>query len=196
MDTHRYFILNKPYNMVSQFVSTHPVPLLGDIDFHFPEGTHAIGRLDKESEGLLLLTTNKKITRLLFQGKQPHKRKYLIQVGGIIEDSTIYKLREGVSIEVENGKEYITKPTDVNLVNEPENLFSSGYVLHERVPNSWLEIILTEGKFHQVRKMVKAVRHPCKRLIRISIEDLTLGNLKPGEVGEVTEEVFFGKLKL
>ena len=196
MDTHRYFILNKPYNMVSQFVSTHPVPLLGDIDFHFPEGTHAIGRLDKESEGLLLLTTNKKITRLLFQGKQPHKRKYLIQVGGIIEDSTINKLREGVSIEVENGKEYITKPTDVNLVNEPENLFSSGYVLHERVPNSWLEIILTEGKFHQVRKMVKAVRHPCKRLIRISIEDLTLGNLKPGEVGEVTEEVFFGKLKL
>ncbi len=196
MDTHRYFILNKPYNMVSQFVSTHQVPLLGDIDFHFPEGTHAIGRLDKESEGLLLLTTNKKITRLLFQGKQPHKRKYLIQVGGIIEDSTINKLREGVSIEVENGKEYITKPTDVNLVNEPENLFSSGYVLHERVPNSWLEIILTEGKFHQVRKMVKAVRHPCKRLIRISIEDLTLGNLKPGEVGEVTEEEFFGKLKL
>ena len=105
-------------------------------------------------------------------------------------------MREGVSIEVENGKEYITKPTDINLVNEPENLFSSGYVLHERVPNSWLEIILTEGKFHQVRKMVKAVRHPCKRLIRISIEDLTLGNLKPGEVGGVTEEVFFGKLKL
>ena len=182
--------------MVSQFVSTHQVPLLGDIDFRFPEGTHAIGRLDKESEGLLLLTTNKKITRLLFQGKQPHKRKYLIQVGGIIEDSTINKLREGVSIEVENGKEYITKPTDVSLVNEPENLFSSGYVLHERVPNSWLEIILTEGKFHQVRKMVKAVRHPCKRLIRVSIEDLTLGDLKPGEVGEITEEEFFGKLKL
>ena len=151
--------------MVSQFVSTHQVPLLGDIDFHFPEGTHAIGRLDKESEG-------------------------------IIEDSTINKLREGVSIEVENGKEYITKPTDVSLVNEPENLFSSGYVLHERIPNSWLEIILTEGKFHQVRKMVKAVRHPCKRLIRVSIEDLTLGDLKPGEVGEITEEEFFGKLKL
>jgi len=182
--------------MVSQFVSTHCVPLLCDIDFEFPEGTHAIGRLDKESEGLLLLTTNKKITRLLFQGKQPHKRKYLIQVGGIIEDSTINKLREGVSIEVRGGQEYITKPTEIIQVSEPQNLFSSGFVLHERVPNSWLEIILTEGKFHQVRKMVKAVRHPCKRLIRISIEDLTLEDIMPGEVKEVTEEEFFGKLKL
>jgi len=182
--------------MVSQFVSTHCVPLLCDIDFEFPEGTHAIGRLDKESEGLLLLTTNKKITRLLFQGKQPHKRKYLIQVGGIIEDSTINKLREGVSIEVRGGQDYITKPTEIIQVSEPQNLFSSGFVLHERVPNSWLEIILTEGKFHQVRKMLKAVRHPCKRLIRISIEDLTLEDIMPGEVKEVTEEDFFGKLKL
>ena len=182
--------------MVSQFVSTHCVPLLCDIDFEFPEGTHAIGRLDKESEGLLLLTTNKKITRLLFQGKQPHKRKYLIQVGGIIEDSTINKLREGVSIEVRGGQEYITKPTEIIQVSEPQNLFSSGFVLHERVPNSWLEIILTEGKFHQVRKMVKAVRHPCKRLIRISIEDLTLEDIMPGEVKEISEEEFFGKLKL
>lgn len=182
--------------MVSQFVSTHQVPLLSDIKFAFPEGTHAIGRLDKESEGLLLLTTNKKVTRLLFQGKQPHKRKYLIQVGGVIQNSTINMLREGVSIKIKDGNEYITKPTEIKLVSEPINLFSSGYVLHERVPNSWLEIILTEGKFHQVRKMVKAVRHPCKRLIRLSIEDLTLEDLMPGEVKEISEEEFFGKLKL
>ena len=182
--------------MVSQFVSTHQVPLLCDINFKFPEGTHAIGRLDKESEGLLLLTTNKKITRLLFQGKQPHKRKYLIQVGGLIKESTINKLREGVTIEVKDGQEYITKPTEINLVDEPHNLFSSGYVLHERVPNSWIEITLTEGKFHQVRKMVKAVRHPCKRLIRVSIEDLTLEDIMPGEVKEISEEEFFVKLKI
>ena len=71
---HRYFILNKPFNMVSQFVSTDEVPLLTAIDFNFPEGTHAIGRLDAHSEGLLILTTNKKVTRLLFQGEVPHKR--------------------------------------------------------------------------------------------------------------------------
>jgi 23S rRNA pseudouridine2457 synthase len=64
--------------MVSQFVSTHEVRLLGDLDFHFPEGTHAVGRLDNLSEGLLILTTNKKVTRLLFQGEQPHKRTYLV----------------------------------------------------------------------------------------------------------------------
>lgn len=182
--------------MVSQFVSTHKVSLLGDLDFDFPEGTHAIGRLDKDSEGLLLLTTNKKITRLLFQGKQPHKRKYLIQVGGIIQTATIQLLRDGISIQIKNGQNHVAKPTAVELVSQPLNLFSSGYVLHERVPNSWLEITLTEGKFHQVRKMVKAVRHPCKRLIRTSIEDLTLGDLKPGEVRELDEDEFFVKLKL
>jgi len=80
MIKHRYFIIYKPYNMVSQFVSSHDVRLLGDLDFDFPAGTHAIGRLDNHSEGLLLLTTNPKITRLLFQGITPHERKYLVQV--------------------------------------------------------------------------------------------------------------------
>ena len=80
MNAHRYFLVNKPYNMVSQFVSSHDVRLLGDLNFDFPEGTHAIGRLDQNSEGLLLLTTNKKITKLLFQGPIPHKRTYLVQV--------------------------------------------------------------------------------------------------------------------
>jgi 23S rRNA pseudouridine2457 synthase len=120
----------------------------------------------------------------------------LIQVGGVVLESTIEKLRDGITIKVKDGKEYITKPTEINLVNEPQNLFSSGYVLHERVPSCWIEITLTEGKFHQVRKMVKAVRHPCKRLIRVSIEDLTLEDLMPGEVKEVSEEEFFGRLKL
>ncbi|HEV7620809.1 MAG TPA: pseudouridine synthase, partial [Flavisolibacter sp.] len=77
---HRYFIVHKPLNMVSQFISKDDVGLLGDLDFKFPEGTHAIGRLDSNSEGLLILTTNKKVTKLLFQGEQPHKRTYLVEV--------------------------------------------------------------------------------------------------------------------
>ncbi len=80
MQAHRYFIVYKPVNMVSQFVSTHQVNLLHQLNFVFPEGTHAIGRLDQNSEGLLLLTTNKKITKLLFQGPVPHNRTYLVQV--------------------------------------------------------------------------------------------------------------------
>jgi len=196
MDQDRYFILNKPYDMVSQFVSTHKVPLLGDVLFDFPEGTHAIGRLDKNSEGMLLLTTNKKITRLLFQSVLPHNRTYLIQVRGIVTESTVEALKQGVTIPVKGGIDYVTKPCGVSLVETPHNLFSSGYELHERVPSSWLHITLTEGKFHQVRKMVDAVRHPCKRLIRISIEDIHLEDLQPGEVKEIGEDDFFRKLRL
>ena len=85
----RYFIGNKPYNMVSQFVSPHKVRLLGDLNFNFPEGTHAIGRLDNYSEGLLILTTNKKVTRLLFESDEPHKRTYLVQVEHLVSEDTL-----------------------------------------------------------------------------------------------------------
>jgi 23S rRNA pseudouridine2457 synthase len=197
MQEHRYFIFNKPINMVSQFVSSHQVPLIGSIDFDFPEGTHAIGRLDKNSEGLLLLTTNSKVTRLLFHGKQPHTRTYLVQVINQIKPETIIKLSNGIAISAPEGKKYITTPCKVNLVNKPiyiQDLTTKK--LHENVTNSWITIILTEGKFHQVRKMVAAVKHKCLRLIRVSIEDIELGDLKPGEVKEVSEQYFFEKLKL
>ncbi|MEO8172060.1 MAG: pseudouridine synthase [Sediminibacterium sp.] len=196
MNPHRYFVLNKPYNMVSQFVSSHDVKLLGDLDFDFPEGTHAIGRLDNNSEGLLLLTTNKKVTRLLFQGDEPHKRVYLVQVKNMVSETSLAQLRNGIGISGKGGETYHTTSCDVMIVEKPENLFSSGYELREDVPSTWLRISLTEGKFHQVRKMVAAIHHKCKRLIRVSIEDMELDGLQPGEVREVEEEIFFLKLKL
>src|SRR6188474_3148552 len=115
MDQHRYFVLNKPYNMVSQFVSTHDVCLLSDLDFKFPEGTHAIGRLDNDSEGLLLLTTNKKITRLLFSSGIPHERTYLVQVNNILSDDSLSRLRTGVDIRIKGGEDYTTPACDVHL---------------------------------------------------------------------------------
>jgi 23S rRNA pseudouridine2457 synthase len=196
MDPHRYFILNKPYNMVSQFVSSHDVRLLCDLDFAFPEGTHAIGRLDNNSEGLLLLTTNKKITRLLFQGEMPHKRTYLVQVKNIVGEEALLQLQNGIKISGKGGEDYLAVSCDVKIVDKPAGLFSSGYELREDVPSTWLRISLTEGKFHQVRKMVAAIHHKCKRLIRVSIEDMELDGLQPGEVKEVDEETFFRKLKL
>ncbi len=196
MEPHRYFILNKPYNMVSQFISSHAVGLLGDLDFDFPEGTHAIGRLDNNSEGLLLLTTNKKVTRLLFQGELPHKRTYLVQVKNRVNEESLQQLRTGVKIRIKEGLEYITPDCDVTIVEKPKDLFSSGYVLREDVPSTWLQISLTEGKYHQVRKMVAAISHRCKRLIRIAIEEIELGDLRPGEVVEVSEVDFFRKLRI
>lgn len=192
----RYFILNKPYGMESQFVSPHESDLLGDLRFDFPEGTHAIGRLDKPSEGLLLLTTNKKITSLLFQSKVPHKRTYLVQVKNTMNAENLNRLRTGVSIRIKGGGNYTTPPCEVQIVKPPENLFPSPYFIHTSVASTWLLITLTEGRYHQVRKMVAAVHHRCLRLIRVSIENMELGSLPPGEIKEIEEEIFFHQLQL
>jgi 23S rRNA pseudouridine2457 synthase len=192
----RYFVIHKPYNMVSQFVSSHKVVLLGDLGYDFPEGTHAIGRLDNRSEGLLILTTNKRVTRLLFEGEEPHKRVYLVQVKHVVTEESLELLRTGVSIRVKGGGDYITTPCEVELVENPQDFIKNGFAVKEYTPFTWLLITLTEGKFHQVRKMVDAVNHQCKRLIRVAIEDLMLGDLPPRGVREIEEEEFFGKLKI
>jgi 23S rRNA pseudouridine2457 synthase len=196
MNQHRYFLLNKPIDMVSQFVSTHEVRLLHAIDFKFPEGTHAIGRLDQMSEGLLLLTTNKKVTRMLFQGTHPHVRTYLVQVKNKVRPETLNTLRNGVVISAPNGTTYTTAPCNVELVEPPNSLWDNGIKLHENQQTDWLRIELTEGKFHQVRKMVAAMHHRCIRLIRWSIEDIHVDDIMPGQVKEVDEAYFFEALKL
>ena len=196
MNAHRYFLLNKPMNMVSQFVSTHQVQLLSNINFDFPEGTHAIGRLDQMSEGLLLLTTNKKVTKLLFQGTRPHVRTYLVQVKNKVHQDTLKQLQNGVKISASNGSSYTTTPCKVDLIESPINLWEKGIVLHKNQQSDWLRIELTEGKYHQVRKMVATMHHRCIRLVRWSIEKITVESIAPGEVQEVTEEYFFKALNL
>ncbi|MEO7767308.1 MAG: pseudouridine synthase [Ferruginibacter sp.] len=193
---YRYYIINKPYNMVSQFVSSHPVRLLGDLDFNFPPGTHAVGRLDSHSEGLLILTTNKKITRLLFLGHTPHKRTYLVQVNNLLTTENLLLLQTGITIRVKGGKSYTTPPCSVAIIENPEDLYRGAFNLDKYGKHTWLQITLTEGKFHQVRKMLGAIHHRCKRLIRISIEELALGDLAPGEVRELKEKTLFQQLNL
>ncbi len=193
---HRYFIIHKPYKMVSQFISPDKVRLLGDLDFDFPEGTHAIGRLDNNSEGLLILTTNKKVTKLLFESPVAHKRTYLVYVANNMSTESFERLKNGVYIRVEGGQDYFAKPQDVAIVQKPKNLIEISKHYRADIPQTWLTITLTEGKFHQVRKMVQAVGHPCRRLIRLSIEDLELGDLPSGEVLELDEKYFFEKLNI
>jgi 23S rRNA pseudouridine2457 synthase len=193
---HRYFIINKPRNIVSQFVSPDNVGLLGDLDFTFPEGTHAIGRLDNHSEGLLILTTNKKVTKLLFQGEVPHKRTYLVKVKDVVSEATLQQLKTGVTIKIKGNEDYITTPCDVEIVKDPTFYFQQETGEKEYHPYTWLLITLTEGKFHQVRKMVYVLRHRCKRLIRVSIEDLKLEDLPSGGVKEIAEEDFFTLLRI
>jgi 23S rRNA pseudouridine2457 synthase len=192
---HRYFIVNKPYDMVSQFVSTHKVRLLGDLDFDFPEGTHAIGRLDNHSEGLLILTTNKKVTQLLFEGNTPHTRTYLVKVKYTVSPESLDKLRKGIPIRVRGGGSYITSPCEAEIVQRPPGLFENGAEEWEFLPHTWLRVTLTEGKFRQVRKMVSAINHRCIRLIRVAVEGLELADLPVGAVREIGEDLFFQLLK-
>ena len=193
---HRYFIVNKPYNMVSQFVSSDKVRLLGDLNFDFPEGIHAIGRLDNHSEGLLILTTNKKVTRLLFQGKEPHTRTYLVQVKGKVTEETLQQLQTGIRIRVTGVGYWFTTPCKASIITQPDYLYEPVELKQNYPPYTWLRISLTEGKFHQVRKMVAAVHHKCQRLVRVCIEDLCLNDLPPGDVREIEEKDFFRLLKI
>jgi 23S rRNA pseudouridine2457 synthase len=176
--------------MVSQFVSPHAVKLLGDVDFNFPEGTHAIGRLDNNSEGLLLLTTDKTITRRLFLGPVAHKRTYLVQINNHLSKEHLLQLQQGTSIKVNNNEWYTTPPCDVQIVEDVKMVYPFAENTNAYGPHTWLLITLTEGKYHQVRKMIGSIKHRCKRLIRVSIEDMLLGSLPPGMVKEMNEKDF------
>ena len=191
----RYFIINKPNNMVSQFISSHNVGLLGDMDFNFPEGTHAIGRLDSTSEGLLILTTDKTVTRKLFLAKQAHTRSYLVMVQHKMTEETFLKLQQGVNIPINDTENYFAKPYSVQIINKPKEFYKYATDPRELYPHTWLLITLTEGKFRQVRKMVLSVKHRCLRLIRLSISNILLGDLPPGKVKEMNEDEFYDLLK-
>ncbi len=193
---YRYFIVNKPLNMVSQFVGHDIGNMLGKIKFDFPEGTHAIGRLDNMSEGLLILTTNKRVTKLLFQSKTPHSRTYLVQANGSFNEDKLEALRTGVRILLRGNTWWTTSPCQVEVIAAPDDCYQIENTLHPRHPYQWLKITLTEGKYHQIRKMLIAVNSKVKRLIRISIEDLTLGDLPQGAVREYKEKEFFEFLKI
>lgn len=192
--SHRYFIVNKPYDMHSQFTGVEGRPMLGELNYPFPEGTHCIGRLDHNSEGLLILTTNKKITRLLFKSETPHQRTYLLQVYRNVTPETLQELEKGVMIRVKDNGLYKTAPCRVKIIEKPKNLFQSGWEYPDTIPHTWLLMTLTEGKFRQIRKMMTVVKHRCLRLIRLSIENLTLDTLQPGEVREISEKDFFEKV--
>jgi 23S rRNA pseudouridine2457 synthase len=177
--------------MVSQFISSHDVRLLGHLDFTFPAGTHAIGRLDNHSEGLLILTTNKKVTRLLFDPAKKHERSYLVMVKGLVTDEQLLQLQEGVHITIKGDESYVSVPVAVEKVLDVKEHYLHMDDLRQQYNHTWLLITLTEGKFHQVRKMCMAINHRCQRLIRLSIGDLKLGALPPGHVQELNETAFF-----
>ena len=191
----KYYAVFKPYKMLCQFVPFKMKRVLADLDFEFPEGTHALGRLDDNTEGLLLLTSDKSVTKLLMHPSQKHCRVYWVQVHGVVTEETLDSLRNGVSIRLE-GEDYKTLPCKAKIIDSPENLPARKHPVATHFPTTWIELTLYEGKYHQIRKMCAAINHQTMRLLRISMEDLELHDFVPGSVKEYTKEDFFAKLKI
>lgn len=187
--SHHHFILHKPYGYLSQFIYElkRKKKLLGELH-DFPAGTMAIGRLDEDSEGLLLLTTDGKMSEMVRSKKVD--KEYYVQVDGIVNQEAIDKIKFGVEIGF-NGTKYITKPCEAFLVNEIPNFGTRGKKIRDERhgPTSWASITVNEGKFRQVRKMTAAVGFPTLRLVRVRIGNVHLNDLKAGEVKEA--DAFF-----
>ena len=182
--------------MVSQFVSPHKLRLLCDLEYDFPEGTNAVGRLDNDSEGLLILTNDKSLVGRLMHPDRKVEKRYVVQVEKIVSQEKLDILRGGVDILVKGRGEYRTKDCEVNIVDKPGYLPPRGHSFREDLPQTWLEFVLKEGKNRQIRKMCSAVRHDCKRLIRTHIADVNIIGMQPGEVKQFSKEELFLKLRL
>ena len=187
MTIHQHFIIHKPYGYLSQFKYElkRKKKLLGELH-DFPEGIMAIGRLDEDSEGLLLLTTDGKMSEIVRSKKV--EKEYYVQVDGIITEEAIQKMQNGVEIGFE-GIKYMTKPCKAFIVNEVPNFGERGKKIRDERhgPTSWASIVVTEEKFRQVRKMTAAVGFPTLRSVRIRIGNVHLNNLQAGEVLETSD---------
>lgn len=184
---HHHFILHKPYGYLSQFIYElkRKKKLLGEL-YDFPKETMAIGRLDEDSEGLLLLTTDGKMSEIIRSKKVD--KEYYVQVDGIITQEAIDQMKAGVEIGF-NGTKYLTKRCEAALITEIPNFGARGKKIRDERhgPTSWASITVNEGKFRQVRKMTAAVGFPTLRLVRVRIGNVHLNDLQAGEVIEVED---------
>lgn len=181
MPDHKHFKLHKPFGVISQFIHNgkRTKQVLGDLN-DFPDGTMSIGRLDEQSEGLLLLTTDGKVSEMV--RRKTVEKEYYVQVDGFPDEADLLAIENGVDIGIK-GEKYKTLPCKVMAISTPEEFPPRIKKIRDERhgPTSWLSITVTEGKFRQVRKMTAAVGHSTLRLVRVRIGNVTLGSLKAGE---------------
>lgn len=189
MPNHHHFKAFKPYGFLCQFVynGKRKKGLMGQLH-DFPEGTMAIGRLDEHSEGLLILTTDGKMSETIRSSKI--EKEYYVQVDGEITPEAIELIKNGVEITVDKEK-YLTKPCKAHKIEEiPDFPERARRIRDERHgPTTWISVIIKEGKNRQVRKMTAAVGFPTLRLVRVRIGSVELDGMDAGEVREISEEV-------
>jgi 23S rRNA pseudouridine2457 synthase len=191
---HQYFLLNKPFQVLSQFTSEGGKKSLTDI-VDVPKDVYPVGRLDYDSEGLLILTNDPTLNHRLLHPAYKHEREYWVQVEGLITPQALRELSAGVVISID-GKSHHTLPCTARILE-------LAALIHERVPairyrknipDSWLSLSLTEGKNRQVRRMTAKVGFPTLRLIRYRIEKVTLQGIEPGMIKEIRREELYKQL--
>lgn len=171
--------------MLSQFTREAGHLSLADLGFRFPKNVYPVGRLDHDSEGLLLLTNDPRVNKAMLDPQSRKKKVYWVQVEGKPDDVALKKLKEGVMIN-RKGERHHAKALEAKRMNAPELDERNPPVNYIKHPvTSWIELTITEGKNRQVRRMTAAVGHPTLRLIRYAIENNSIGGMNPGEVKEI-----------
>lgn len=189
-----YYLINKPYKILSQFTEENGNMGMGSL-YDLPKDVYPVGRLDLDSEGLLILTNDRSLNNKLLNPKNNHKKTYWVEIEGVPKSDALQIFSDGIEINLK-GKKHQTKKSTIRII-EPEVVDRDPPVNVKKHPiRSWVEITLTEGKNRQVRKMTAAIGHPTLRLIRVSIEDLEVSPLKSGEIRQVSKNVLYQKLGL
>jgi 23S rRNA pseudouridine2457 synthase len=181
---HTYIVFYKPYGVLSQFTDVSGRTTLSDFG-PFPRDIYPVGRLDADSEGLLLLTDDNEVKKRLLEPRFGHERTYLAQVERIPSEEMIKKLQSGVMIDGKKTKRAKAKLLEAEPSVPPRKV---PIRFRKSITTAWLELTITEGRNRQVRKMTAAVGHPTLRLIRIAHGPLTLADLKPGEYRLLSDE--------
>ncbi|MGB9702663.1 MAG: pseudouridine synthase [Candidatus Kapaibacteriota bacterium] len=186
----KYYVIYKPYQILSQFSPESGKSCLKDFA-DFPKNVYPVGRLDYDSEGLLIITNDNKLKNILTNPKSNIKKSYYAQVEGISSISQISELEEGVEINLKSGK-YITKPAIVEIISTPDVPERQPPIrFRKQIPTTWLSITITEGKNRQIRKMTAAVNLPTLRLIRYSIGKLNLQFLDGKSMVEISKDEIY-----
>jgi 23S rRNA pseudouridine2457 synthase len=190
----RYFIIYKPYLVLSQFSPVADKKTLADF-FDVPRDVYPVGRLDHDSEGLLLLTNDTGLNHRLLTPSFAHEREYWVQVDGAITPEAITQLAGGIVINVD-GRSWHTRSCTASLFEQEPAVPPRNPPIRFRreIPAPWIRLVLTEGKNRQVRKMTAAAGFPTLRLLRYRIEELTLQDMQPGDMLELSRNKIYQKL--
>lgn len=191
-----YYIIYKPYEVLTRFTPEGNKACLADY-FKVPSDVYPVGRLDYDSEGLLILTNDKTLNQQLLLPQHAHEREYWVQVDGAVTAEAVEQLAAGVQINVD-GKMYRTKRCRAEIFEEEPLLPPRNPPIRFRksIPAPWIRMVLQEGKNRQVRRMTAAVGFPTLRLVRYRMEDITIAGMQSGKMVEMSKEEIYRKLKL